>query len=271
VTLIAAPKAEPAIDEAQLLFMEAKARRRRRWVRAGIVAAVAIVVLAVVIGFVPRRGRGGSVTPAAISTSVVGAGHAAANLSFRPALCYAPPLTLSPGESPSTGPLPTCSPASRLSAANLQVNPNPDNISGYSTNLSAVRPDGQFATYASTPAASGKENATVLVPATAWSGGGRYVLGPAGLTNHAISTASVQHIAGQWVINLDLTDEGALQWDTMAEQQFHQMIGIDLNGQVISAPIMQPTQSSFTPFDGRLQISGGFSEAHAKAIAAELR
>jgi preprotein translocase subunit SecD len=156
-----------------------------------------------------------------------------------------------------------------LSAANLQVTPNTNNIGGYSTN-SNVPPDPQFATYASTPSTSDNKNATVLLPATPASGGGRYVLGPAGLTNTAIQSASVQHFAGQWAINLDLTDEGAVQWDAMADQQFHAIVGIDLNGQVISAPITQPTQSSFTPFNGRVQISGGFTEARAKAIVAEL-
>lgn len=209
-------------------------------------------------------------TPAVIPGSVVGAGHAKASLSFRPALCYAPPLTLSPGERPSPGPLPTCSPASQLSASNLQVSPNPNKIDGYSSN-SNIPPDSQFATYPSTSPTSDKENTTVLLPASPWTGGGRYVLGPAGLTNTAIKSASVQHVNGQWAINLDLTGRGAAQWDAMARQQFHATVGIDLNGQVISAPITQPSQSSFTPFNGQVQISGGFSEVHAKGIAAELR
>jgi hypothetical protein len=270
VTLISEPKAEPTIDDAQLLFIEAKARRRQRWVRAGIVASITIVVLGLAIAFVSLRSRGGSVTPAVIPGSVVGAGHARANLSLRPALCYAPPLTLSLGQSPSTGPLPTCSLTSQLSTSNLQVTPNPNKIDGYTSNTN-VSPDSQFATYPSTSPTNDKESATVLLPGSAASGGGRYVLGPAGLTNTAIMSATVQHVNGQWAINLDLTGEGASQWDAMAHQQFHAIVGIDLNGQVISAPITQPAQTSFTPFNGQVQISGGFSETHAKAIAAELR
>jgi preprotein translocase subunit SecD len=81
---------------------------------------------------------------------------------------------------------------------------------------------------------------------------------------------SAQHIAGQWTIDLVLTDTGSAQLDNLAQQQFHQIIGVDLNGQVISDPITQPTQSSFAPFNGQVQISGGFTKAQAEAIAAEL-
>jgi len=149
---------------------------------------------------------------------------------------------------------------------NLQVTPDPDNGDGY-TSDSNIQPDPQFATYPSTSPANAKEDATVLLPA---SGGGRYVLGPAGLTNSAIKSASAESSNGQWVILLNLTGDGSVQWDSMAQRSFHQIIGIDLNGRVISAPITQPTQSSFTPFNGQVQISGGFTEAQAKAIAAAL-
>lgn len=135
---------------------------------------------------------------------------------------------------------------------------------------SNVQPDPRFATYPSTSPANDKNNSIVLLPGSAWSGGGRYILGPAGLTSSAISSAGIHQVSGQWIIQLDLTGEGSVRWDAMAQQQFHQIVGIDLNGEVISAPITQPTQSSFTPFNGRLQISGGFSKAQAKAIASEL-
>ena len=238
--------------------------------RTGIVALVTIVLVVLIVGFVFLRGGRGSPKPAVIPGSVIGAGHALANLSFRPALCYAPPLTLAPGESPSTGPLPTCSPTSQLSASNLQITPNSSNVAGY-TSKTNISPDPQFARYASTPSTGDNKNASVLLPGTAASGGGRYVLGPAGLVNSDIRSASTEHFAGQWTINLTLTAKGSGRWDTLAQRQFHELIGIDLNGQVISAPITQPIQSSFTPFNGQVQISGGFSETQAKTIAAELR
>ncbi|MGA3147046.1 MAG: hypothetical protein ABSF33_06175, partial [Acidimicrobiales bacterium] len=57
-----------------------------------------------------------------------------AQLFFRAALCYAPPLTVAKGKAPSTGPLPTCTAATQLTAANLQVTPNSNNVNGYTSN-----------------------------------------------------------------------------------------------------------------------------------------
>jgi preprotein translocase subunit SecD len=191
-----------------------------------------------------------------------------AQLFFRPALCYAPALSVAKGASPSTGPLPTCASSSALTQANLQVTPNSSNINGYTSNTN-IPPDSQFASYPSTLPTNDNKNDTVLLPGTAASGGGRYVLGPAGLTGTAVHSANAQLVNGQWAVNLNLTSQGSTQWDTMAQQQFHQIIGIDLDGQVISAPITQPTQGSFTPFNGQVQISGNFTEDQAKTLATD--
>jgi preprotein translocase subunit SecD len=48
------------------------------------------------------------------------------------------------------------------------------------------------------------------------------------------------------------------------------MVGIVDHGMVISAPITQPTQSSFTSFNGRVQISGDFTKQEARALADQL-
>jgi preprotein translocase subunit SecD len=186
-----------------------------------------------------------------------------AQLFFRPALCYAPPLTLAKGATPTTGPLPTCAAASQLTAANLAVNTS----TAQATNNPPE--DTQFATYPSTPSTSDDKNATVLLPGTAAEGTGRYVLGPAGMTGSAVKSASAQLNSGVWSVNLNLTSEGAVQWDALAQQQFHAIIGIDLDGQVISAPITLPGQSSFTSFGGKVQISGSFTEDQAKTLATQ--
>ena len=62
---------------------------------------------------------------------------------------------------------------------------------------------------------------------------------------------------------------GLTQWDTLAQQQFHAIIAIDLDGQVISAPITQPSQASLTAFNGQVQISGNFTEDQAKTLATD--
>jgi preprotein translocase subunit SecD len=175
------------------------------------------------------------------------------------------------GATPSTGPLPTCSPSTQLTKTNLAVTPNPNSNQGYTSNNN-IQPDTQFTTYPSTSPLTDNKNNTVLLPGTRASGfTGRYVLGPAQMTGTAVKSANAQlnSSTGQWSVNLNLTGPGASQWDTMANALFHQIIGIDLDGQVISAPITQPTQQGFTPFNGQVQISGSFTEDQAKTLATE--
>lgn len=195
-----------------------------------------------------------------------------AQLLFRPALCYAPPLTLSKGQKealPATS-LPTCASSSQLTQANLQVTPNSNTAAGYTSNQS-IPIDPTFAPYASSnPEEPGYKNATVLLPGIQDLKGDRYVLGPAALTGTAIKSASAQLNAGQWAVDIVLTSAGSTAWDQLGEQQFHAIIGIDLDGQVVSAPITQPTNSQFQSFEGQVQISGGFTEDQAKALAVEL-
>jgi preprotein translocase subunit SecD len=191
-----------------------------------------------------------------------------AQLYFRAAECYAPAFHLAKGAKASTGSLPACAAATQLTKANLDVTPNSSNVNGYTSDT--PQPDSQFATYKSTPSADDNKNATVLLPGSPGQGSIRYVLAPAGMTGAAVKSANAQLNGGQWAVNLNLTSAGASEWDTLASQQFHAIIGIDLDGQVISAPITQPTQSSFTSFDGQVQISGGFSETQAKLLATQL-
>jgi preprotein translocase subunit SecD len=191
-----------------------------------------------------------------------------AQLLFRPALCYAPSFSVSKGAKPSTGPLPTCSSTTQLTAANLAVTPDSSNVNGYTYNTN-LADDSSFASYPSTTSLNDNKGDTVLLPGGA-GGTGRYVLGPAELTGTAVHSASAQLNSGQWAVNLNLTSSGSAAWDALSKQQFHQIIGIDLDGQVISAPITQPTQASWSSFNGSVQISGSFTENQAKTLATEL-
>jgi preprotein translocase subunit SecD len=192
-----------------------------------------------------------------------------AQLFFRPALCYAPALTLAKGKAPSTGPLPACGQSYALTQANLQVTPNSNLAAGYSYNTN-IPEDPGFATYPSTPSTNDSKNATVLLPASPGNAGPpRYVVGPAQLTGTAVKSASAQLNNGQWSVDLNLTSNGANQWNTFAATQFHQIIAIDLDGQIISAPITQPSQGSFTSFGNSVQISGSFTENQAKTLATQ--
>jgi preprotein translocase subunit SecD len=148
------------------------------------------------------------------------------------------------------------------------VDPNSNNVNGYtvSTNINA---DPQFASYPSM-SSSETRNEDVILPSSPSGGPDRYVLGPVGLDRSAIARARVTRNSGEWAIDLTLNSKGAEQWDTFAARTFHEVSGVVINGHVVSAPIMQPTQNAFTSFDGQLQISGGFTQHQVKAIAAEL-
>ncbi len=187
-------------------------------------------------------------------------------LFFRPALCYAPAFKVAKGQPPSKPPLPTCAPSSALTAANLNVNTSTQQAT------SAPPPDPQFATYPTNTSSTDAKDATVILPGV---GGGasssRYVLGPAALSGTGVHSATAQvDNTGQWVVNVSLNGAGGAAWDALATQQFHAIIAIDLDGQVISAPITLPGQASFSSFQGTVQISGSFTETQAKNLAADL-
>src|ERR1035437_3465947 len=191
-----------------------------------------------------------------------------AQLFFRPALCYAPAETLAKGAVATTGALPTCAASSALTLTNLAVKSDSSNVNGYTSNNN-IPVDPHFATYASTT--TDDKNATVLLPGTSSSQGtGRYVLGPAMLTGTAVKSASAQLVSNQWAVSIVLTGPGSTAWDALSQQQFHVIIGIDLDGQVMPAPITQPSQTSFTSFNGQVQISGSFTQDQAKTLATEL-
>jgi preprotein translocase subunit SecD len=184
---------------------------------------------------------------------------------FRPVLCYAPPFAVAAGGSPDTGPLPTCAAASQLTAADLAV----DTSTGQATQDPPADP--QFAAYPSTSLPNDTESATVLLPGLPAQGTGRYVLGPAQVTRAQITSAKASlDPAGEWTVNVNFSASGAAAWDTLSEQQFHAIIGIDLDARVITAPITQPSQTSFTSFGGQVQVSGNFNEQQAKTLAGEL-
>jgi preprotein translocase subunit SecD len=56
----------------------------------------------------------------------------------------------------------------------------------------------------------------------------------------------------------------------MAKKYFHEIIAIDLDGQVVSAPLTQPDAGAFSSFQGKVQISGSFTESSAKDLALDL-
>ncbi|MGA2520602.1 MAG: protein translocase subunit SecD [Acidimicrobiales bacterium] len=197
-----------------------------------------------------------------------------AQLYFRPVLCGAPPYTApAKGTAPPSATLPTCGSQYLTNTANLAVTPDSSATNGYNAN--AVPDDPAFAPYQSTQGQDDSPTADVLLAADPSAGAqqyDRFLCGPSELRGDAIHSASAvfDTSIGAWAVSYTLTGSGSPAWDKVASENFHQYVAIDLDGYVESAPIIQPTQSTFTSFQGKGEISGSFTETTAKNLALEL-
>jgi preprotein translocase subunit SecD len=100
----------------------------------------------------------------------------------------------------------------------------------------------------------------------------RYYLGPAGLDEGSLARARAEFVSGQgWTIRLDLTKAGSATWDALAQAQFHQQVALVVDGLVLSAPTIQPSDQTFSSFGGIAVISGRFTAKSAKSLAAGLQ
>lgn len=73
------------------------------------------------------------------------------------------------------------------------------------------------------------------------------------------------------MVDLVFNPQVTTAWDKLAQRQFHAEIGIDVGGTVISAPITEPSQTSFTSFGDRVAISGDLTATTARNLATALR
>jgi preprotein translocase subunit SecD len=210
-----------------------------------------------------------------------------ARLYFRPVECYAYPQEKPKGSTVKQLPrgianIPPCTSSSQITTSSLAVQPAPNSPNGFTSNN--VPPDSQYIT---TPSTSTEKpnyaNSAILAPGigtACLTTGYRCVLGPSELPGSAVGSATpTQNQTGQWVVNYSLngSSEGlpaackglnASQcWDSVAQQNFHLPLAIELDGDVYSAPIIQPTQSSFTSFQGQGEISGNLTQQDADSLA----
>jgi preprotein translocase subunit SecD len=193
-----------------------------------------------------------------------------AQMQFRPVLCYAGAYV-----KPKTGTAPAKLPANcsassyQLTASNLNVNTSTGQPSGNIT---------EDPTLSSYPTSSSEYNNThpksnVLLsaaPGSAQVNGLRYLLGPSGVPGNAVHSAQAVYNTPNWDVDVNLTSGGSTQWDNLARQQFHAYVAIDLDGQVVSAPLTLPNQSTFTSFNGKVEISGNFTQSTAQNLALDL-
>ena len=125
----------------------------------------------------------------------------------------------------------------------------------------SVEPDPALSAYSTTKPAqdAASPNASALLPVLNSGVGAtqRYLVGPTLLTlSSKVASATVVHapLAGGWIINVRLNPNESQLWDQVAAEYFHGQLAIDLNGVIVEAPLIQPDNSSFSSFDGQMQL-----------------
>jgi hypothetical protein len=153
--------------------------------------------------------------------------------------------------------------------------------SGFTSEQDALNLDPALASFPSTTPAEDLANpgAVALLPVTPQEIVNqlptyidRYLVGPTELTlSSSVATAqAVRDQFGTWQVNVELGPNSAFQWNQVAKRYFHLILAVDLNGQIVDSSYIEPTQTTFTPFD-ELNLGGGFSQATAEAVAAALQ
>jgi preprotein translocase subunit SecD len=171
------------------------------------------------------------------------------------------------------GALPACGEQYRTSPTSLGLPVYSNSASGFG--IITISPDPAFTIYSSTTAHDADVPSTRVLlpndPANRVAPYPRFVLGPAQMDGHLIATVRAyfdRSIAG-WTVEGTFTSSGAIQWDRTTQADFHQYLAIDMDGDVVSAPLIQPAGTTFSSFTGKLQI-GNLTKSAAKQIAALL-
>lgn len=147
-------------------------------------------------------------------------------------------------------------------------------VSGFA--VPTTEPDPALAVYATTtPAEDAKApNTWALLPLMN-SGAGtaqRYLVGPTLVTlSSKVASATVARVpdSGAWLVNVRLNAAESQQWDRVAKKYFHRQLAVDLNGAIAEAPIIQPANTTFSSFDGQMQLVS-VSKTDAYDLAAAL-
>ena len=208
--------------------------------------------------------EGGGLLPAPASFFV-----RTGRLTLRPVLCGAPsyqPVS-DGGTVPVPWPLPACGAQYQTTAANLAVNAN----TAQATEQFPADP--VFGGIPSTPEHDADSpSVPVLLSTSGREPYPRLVLGPAEVTTSAIAIAQAVSPPGssQWIVDCTLTSQGTTTWNALAQASFHEYIAVDVDGVVISAPLIEPGNSSYVSFGNQLQLSGNFTRSSARQLAALL-
>jgi hypothetical protein len=245
----------------EVLIPEARDRQRRRYRRSAVLVSIVALVIGLVLALMIAATSGGSGTARPAPKPIGALVASGSGVLVRPVLCFAPPYEAA-ASTGSTGASPACGASYLLTAAALDVTPTND---GYSWNRGG--PDPGLAGY---PSTSDEPNRTVLLGARgAGSSVARMVLGPSELRLSATSAGSVvthKSHAGSWNATIHLSAAGAAAWDRVAQENFHQLLAIDIGGKVVYTSLVQPYQTSFSSLDGKVVISGSLGRSIATAV-----
>jgi hypothetical protein len=139
-----------------------------------------------------------------------------------------------------------------------------------------LQSDPSLAAFATTtPAQDAKSpNSSALLPVLneGTSGAPRYLVGPTLLTlSSKVASVKLTHmpLSGGWVVDITLNAAESRQWDRVAKKYFHRQLAVDLNGVIVDAPFIQPGSTSFTSFDGQMDLLA-VTKSNASDLAAAL-
>ncbi len=85
----------------------------------------------------------------------------------------------------------------------------------------------------------------------------RYLVSPTLVTlSSKVASATVTHVpsSGGWIVDVLLNAAESQEWDHVAKEYFHHQLAVDLNGVIVAAPFIQPANSTFSSFDGHMQL-----------------
>jgi hypothetical protein len=188
-------------------------------------------------------------------------------VTFRAVLCFAP-LPPAKGLFSKSAALPECRAKYRLTAKNLGVVPN-GSAAGFK--MKTVKPDPRFRDFPDSSSAVNSLTSDLLLTGVEGLQTERFVLGPARVTSSSIESAKAVKQNGQWVVTYKLTSAGATAFDALAKSQFHALIAIVANGEVYSAPVMQPSLTHFVTFAGSGEVAGNLTKSQALSLAQQMR
>jgi hypothetical protein len=187
-------------------------------------------------------------------------------LLVRAVLCYSGPYAPASG---STSALPQSCDGTQYAIE--PVTPNPAG-NGYSS--STPMNDPILAHYPSTTPTEDLAHParTALLP-LAGTSSVRVLVGPTQLrlTSSVASARAEKNRLGGWVVDIKLSSKSAAQWDALAFHFFHDILGVDLNGRIVTAPVIEPSQAHYTSFESKMELGGFQSKVSAEDVAAALQ